>query len=138
MIFPISACLISARRTGASRGSWRLLANLLALFLAALSCSKDSARPPLQPKVPSPPRGVWPIRQEGPSWSTNGEVAYRDNGVVYVYPGGGYLTSDSLEGIWIVNSTSGQKRHITSFGYNPAWSPDARTIAFESGGQIFI
>jgi Tol biopolymer transport system component len=53
-----------------------------------------------------------------PDWSPDGEfVAYHAmNG----------------EGIWIVPSRGGVARQLVSFGSRPVWSPDGRTILFQS------
>ena len=54
-----------------------------------------------------------------PDWSPNGEyIAYRSEG------GGG--------GLFVVPALGGVERRITSFGYNPRWSPDGSRLLFQT------
>jgi Tol biopolymer transport system component len=41
---------------------------------------------------------------------------------------------DADGGVFIVGATGESARRLTDFGFNPAWSPDGRTIAFASEG----
>jgi Tol biopolymer transport system component/DNA-binding winged helix-turn-helix (wHTH) protein len=54
-----------------------------------------------------------------PDWSPNGEyIAYRSEG-----DGGG---------LFVVPALGGVERRITSFGYNPRWSPDGSRLLFQT------
>ena len=50
-------------------------------------------------------------------------------------PRGDEIAYSSATGIWIVDVASGRKRRLATFGYQVAWSPDARQLAFTSGGE---
>ena len=88
-------------------------------------------------QVVAQPPWVFPIHHESPSWSSTGIIAYKDNGIVWVEDErGGYVTSDSLAGIWIVDPGTGEKRRVLPWGHSPDWSPDGTRIVVTTG-QIY-
>lgn len=80
----------------------------------------------------------FPVHHEAPAWSSKGLIAYRDNGIVCVSPGGGYVRDSSLAGLWILDPAAGTKIRIRSTGWDPAWSPDGNSLTFSDQGQIFV
>jgi len=124
-------------RLGA-QGCFRTLA--LVIVLALCSCSDNES----QPKVTDPgPIGgpswggtYYPDHQIQPSWSKEGLIAYRDNGIV---PTGSGLTVDtSRAGIWILDTERGERRRLLPFGSMPAWSNDGLRLAFIQGEQLYV
>jgi hypothetical protein len=81
-------------------------------------------------------RWVFPIHHESPSWASNGLIAYQDHGIFWVDETGGYITSDSLAGIWIIDPETGDKHRILPWGRSPDWSPDSTQLVV-STGQIY-
>ena len=50
-------------------------------------------------------------------------------------PRGDEIAYTTGSGVWILDVASGRKRHVSDFGYEVAWSPDARQLAFATGGE---
>ena len=50
-------------------------------------------------------------------------------------PRGDEIAYSTGSGVWIADLATGRKRHVSTFGYQVAWSPDARQLAFASGGE---
>jgi Tol biopolymer transport system component len=78
----------------------------------------------------------FPIHHDVPAWSSTGDIAYRDAGIVCVRRDGVYIVDTSLVGIWVLNPSTGQKKRIVPNGDTPAWSADGRNLAFSLGGQL--
>jgi Tol biopolymer transport system component len=79
------------------------------------------------------------MHQTGASWSSQqGLIAYSDQGISCVLPGGAFVVDTSLAGIYVLDPTTMQRRRLLPFGRDPVWSPDGSRIAFESAFQIFV
>jgi Tol biopolymer transport system component len=120
--------------------SWRIAICRLIFYFCIFSsgCSDQKAKPqaPDSGGGPSWDRH-FPEHQEQPSWSANGIIAYRDNGIISVDSGGGATIDTSLAGLWSLDLGTGEKRRLLPFGHWPAWSHDGSTLAFASG-QVFL
>jgi Tol biopolymer transport system component len=49
-------------------------------------------------------------------------------------PRGDQIAYSSGTGVWVVDVSTGRKRHVSTYGYQVAWSPDGRQLAFATGG----
>ena len=114
---------------------------LATLISLSSGCSSDH-RALTAPKVAGAGFGttwdIFPLRQDSPAWSSQGQIAYRDNGVICVDQHGAYSTDSSLTGLWILNPQSSAKHRLLPYGEDPSWSPDGRRLTFEASGQIFV
>ena len=135
---PRNASLGISRRSGTRRCA---RAFAFVITVATLCSCSDNEK---HPKVTNPdPVGgpswgntYYPDHQVQPSWSKEGLIAYRDNGIV---PKGSGLTVDtSLVGIWILNPKTGEKHRLLPFGSMPAWSNDGTRLAFIQGEQLYV
>ncbi|HYZ78579.1 MAG TPA: hypothetical protein VE596_14525 [Gaiellaceae bacterium] len=63
--------------------------------------------------------GTFGVQPSDYAWSPRGDQIAYSNGA----------------GVWILDVASGRKRRVSSFGYQVVWSPDARQLAFTSGGE---
>jgi Tol biopolymer transport system component len=103
------------------------------LFLVAvLGCGGDDGSRLV------PPTPVFPTHQECPSWSPQGEIAYRDNGIICVRENSGYYVDPNLVGIWVLNASTGERHRLIPFGDTPKWSRDGGRLAFSYGRSIHI
>ena len=119
-------------------GGWIMAFRSVLAFVFFAGCSgSDKPTAPPSPRPPPPSGIAYPVHHAEPAWSSRGLIAYRDNGVVSVARSGAYDTDSSLEGLWLLNPTTGARRRLLPFGESPAWAPDGSTLAFEWGGQIF-
>jgi hypothetical protein len=50
-------------------------------------------------------------------------------------PRGDEIAYSTGSGVWTLDVASGRKRHVSPWGYQVAWSPDARQLAFTTGGE---
>jgi len=77
------------------------------------------------------------LHQEQASWSSLGEIAYVDRGIVYEDSASGFVITDpSLKGIWVLDVSSGQARRVLPRGESPVWSSDGHRLAFTLSGQV--
>lgn len=84
------------------------------------------------------PDGRFPTHHETPSWSSGGEIAYRDNGIIWVDPAGFFYDVDpSLAGLWIIDPETDDATRIHAAGWQPDWSPSGDDLAFVIGGQLY-
>ncbi|HEY3251078.1 MAG TPA: DUF5050 domain-containing protein [Ignavibacteria bacterium] len=98
----------------------------LALIFLSLGCDDDTVTPP--PPPPPPPSG-WSTIDYEPAWSPDGHtIAYFHNQLD---------TSQSLTGLYLIDSNGSNKRQLLSglLG-SPDFSPDGNWITFDNG-QIF-
>jgi Tol biopolymer transport system component len=77
------------------------------------------------------------MHQQDPAWSSQGLIAFRDNGLVCVRPDGGSFPDSALSGLWILDPETLEKRRLLPDGYSPAWAPDGQQLAFEADFQIY-
>lgn len=119
------------RKSGVTRrrGTLAVALCLTAIFATAGACSKRDGTWSTAP-------AVFPIHHDVPAWSSTGEIAYRDAGIVCVRADAGYVIDTSLVGIWVLNPSSGQERRVVPYGDTPAWSADGSYLAFSLGGRI--
>ena len=62
------------------------------------------------------------LQNLSPAWSSDGEtIAYH---------------AKVVGGVWLVPALGGVPRQLTSFGSRPAFSPDGKTVVFESGAVV--
>jgi Tol biopolymer transport system component len=112
----------------------------LAVLTAASIIGCDKGTKPKSVVVPQPPSGygiVYPEHQVDPAWSSQGMIAYHDNGLVCAGDGLGWKPDTSLAGLWVLDLNAGAKRRLLPFGHSPAWSPDGSRLMFEEGGRLF-
>ncbi len=107
-------------------------ARLLCTLVIICACSCDGGEPT------KPRDALFPTHYTDPAWSSQDQIAYRDEGIVCVYPTGAFTTDTSLAGIWLLNVSTGERTRIVSQGYAPTWSPNADSIACDLGGQIAV
>ena len=86
------------------------------------------------------PGDIYPPHHEAPSWSTDGLIAYRDNGYVpSATDTGSYYVDEDLVGIWVLNPDTGVEEHVLAGGKHPDWSPDgSRLLVVSEGRQLWI
>src|SRR5258705_8517548 len=90
---------------------------LSAMLLALFGTQGCSTSHPTEPDSGGGPIGsVFPNFQDSPSWSSNGLLAYRDNGIVCLLGNDTYLVDPALAGIWLVDPTSGASRRAWVVG----------------------
>lgn len=88
--------------------------------------------------IVGPTEALFPTHHVQPAWSTKSIIAYRDEGIVCVDPGGGYTVDSALVGIWFLDLVSGAKQRIIPNGSNPTWSHMGDKLSFELGGRIMV
>ena len=80
----------------------------------------------------------YPPRHSSPSWSADGRIVFRDEGITCVSPEGAAYRDTSLVGIWILDPATKVRQRLFPDGYTPAFSPSGDAIAFEFSFQIFV
>jgi len=117
-----------------------ILCAATSVVFLVLSCGKDKntvLRPAPDPGPGTSTFDVFPVHQDGPSWSSTGLIAFRDNGIVCVKADGAFYVDSTLAGIWVINPRTGLRYRASARGEDAAWSPDGQRLALENGGQIF-
>lgn len=112
----------------------------VALALIVSGCGKGLATRPSTDGggVPSPDV-AYPIYHDSPSWSSNGLIGYRDNGVICTdSTNGTYLTEVAIQGVWFLDPTTRRTKKLLVGAYDPCWAPNGTEIAFETAYQIFV
>jgi Tol biopolymer transport system component len=77
-----------------------------------------------------------PFHHEWPAWSSQGQIAYHDNGIVSVARDGSYSADSALAGLWVLDIVSRERRRILPDGTLPNWSPNGDYIVFVKAAQI--
>lgn len=112
---------------------------VLTLCAALPSCFSD--REPMRAPVVPDTVGVFPtsggpVLLDDATWSTTGRLAYRDNGVICILPGGLWRTDPAKAGVRI-EAGSGQTLFLQG-AYSPRWSASGDELTFEMEGDIFV
>jgi len=83
------------------------------------------------------PSGCFPVSHEHARWSSQGLIAYKDNGIVFPLLADGICYVDfSLYGIWVLDPETGESERVFEEHQHcdwPAWSPDGEQLAVSMG-----
>lgn len=104
---------------------------MIILLLVLNSCGTEE-------QIVFQPTLIFPMHHTFPSWSINGEIAYRDLGIVCVSPEGTYQADPNLTGLWVLNTVTCEKKRIIPYGFGPRWSLDGERLAFFHNGNIYV
>jgi Tol biopolymer transport system component len=127
-----SGSLYSCVRQDGALVAIRSYGSALAVCLS-LGCSdgvSDNEKTGTQP--------VFPIHHERAAWSSLGEIAFRDNGIVCVGPRGGAEIDPDLAGIWVIDIETRQVDMIALSGDDAAWAPGGRVLAYQLGSDVLV
>jgi hypothetical protein len=113
---------------------WTVVASpVVACFFAALvgGCSENGILPP------SPL--IFPQIDCCPSWHPSGNtVIFYHQGISSLNSDGSYVVDPNLIGLWTIDTTATYSRQLLRWNaFYPSYSPDATSLAFELGAQIF-
>ncbi len=98
----------------------------VSLFIISCGDGENNLSPETQPS----------LSFSGLAWSSNGVLAFRDNGTRKIQNNWGFI--DTLSGIWTYNISSGERSRVVAFGDGPSWSPDGSKFSFRYSSSIWI
>ncbi len=109
---------------------WMCLAPVL-----LAGCGSHGVTSPQEPPYRPPSRPDWPAYlSPAPAWSSQGLIAYHDNGIVPEGGSGAWTTDTALVGLWTIDPATGARTRIPNGGLQPSWSPDGQRLLFAGYG----
>lgn len=109
----------------------RWVCSIMIALMTLANCSKKVTQPP-------EPLPVYPIVDNEPAWSPDGQtIAYWHSGITQVYEGGRADGNPDSAGIWLINLQTQERKLLIRGGNLPDWSPVGEWLVFSFNAQIY-